>query len=162
MAWFKRDAPVTVAPTPLGGDAEDTPEALQGAIAEVVGLVNASAGRLPPAAVVAARRITDVLAETVATSEVRQLDIHAVLSVRATATDYLPTTVRGYAAVDESLVDVPRADGRTPRQSLANQLGYLEDAVLAVLQASQQQDVDGLLTQGNFLRTKFSRSDLDL
>jgi hypothetical protein len=42
------------------------------------------------------------------------------------------------------------------------QLDALEGAALAVLQASQQQDVDGLLTQGNFLRTKFTRSDLDL
>jgi hypothetical protein len=143
-------------------DPADRPEALQEAIADVVRLVNSSAGRLPLAAVVTARQITDVLAEVVATAEARPLDIHAVLSVQAAATDYLPTTVRSYVAVDESLVDVPRVSGRTPRQSLMEQLDDLEGAALAVLEASQQQDVDGLMTQGNFLRTKFSRSDLDI
>jgi hypothetical protein len=98
----------------------------------------------------------------VATSEVRPLDIHAVLSVRATATDYLPTTVRTFLAVDESLVDVPLPTGRTPSEALMEQLDALEGAALAVLQASQRQDVDGLMTQGNFLRTKFSRSDLEV
>jgi hypothetical protein len=162
VPWFRRDiSPPAVVPL-QENDPADSPEGLQAAIADVVRLVNSSAGRLPPAAVVAARRITDVLAEVVATAEVRPLDIHAVISVRAAATDYLPTTVRSYVAVDESLVDVPRASGRTPRQSLMEQLDDLEGAALAVLQASQQQDVDGLMTQGNFLRTKFSRSDLDI
>jgi hypothetical protein len=30
------------------------------------------------------------------------------------------------------------------------------------LRAAREHDVDALFTQGNFLRTKFSRSDLDL
>jgi hypothetical protein len=137
-------------------------KALRAAITSVNRLVNSSAGRLPLAAVVAARRITDVLAEVVDTSEVRPLDVHAVISVRAAVTDYLPTTIRSYLAVDESLVDVPRASGRTPAQSLMEQLAALEDSALRVLQAAQLQDVDALMTQGNFLRTKFSGSDLDL
>jgi hypothetical protein len=82
--------------------------------------------------------------------------------VRAAATDYLPTTVRAYLAVDEALVDVPRPSGRTPRESLMGQLEALEGAALGVLEAVRQQDVDALMTQGNFLRTKFSGSDLDL
>ena len=162
MPWFRRSAPPPDVGTAPEVDPGDSPEALRAAIADVVRLVNRSAGRLPPAAVVAARRITDVLSEVVETSEVRPLDIHAVISVRATAVDYLPTTVRTFCAVDESLVDVPRASGRTPRQSLMEQLDALEGAALAVLEASQQQDVDGLMTQGTFLRTKFSRSDLEL
>jgi hypothetical protein len=162
VAWFRRDAPPAIVPTPLGEDPADRPEALRETIADVVRLVNSSAGRLPLAAVVASRRITDVLSDVVATSEVRPLDVHAVISVRATATDYLPTTVRSYVAVDETLVDVPRLSGRTPRQSLMEQLDELEASALAVLEASRQQDVDTLMTQGNFLRTKFTRSDLDL
>jgi hypothetical protein len=42
------------------------------------------------------------------------------------------------------------------------QLEALETSALAVLEATQQQDVDALMTQGAFLRTKFSGSDLDL
>ena len=163
MAWFRRGGePAPVVPAPQEEDPGDRPEALRAAIADVNRLVNASAGRLPLRAVVAARRITDVLAEVVDTSEVRPLDIYAVISVRATATDYLPTTVRSYLAVDESLAGVPRASGRTPTQSLMEQLVALEDSAIAVLEAVQLQDVDALMTQGNFLRTKFSRSDLEL
>lgn len=141
---------------------EDTPEALRTAITEVVRLINRSAGKLPLAAVVAARRITDILGEVVDTSEVRPLDIHAVISVRAAATDYLPTTLRSYLAVDPGLVDVPRASGATPARSLVEQLDALESSALALLEGARQQDVDALMTQGNFLRTKFTRSDLDL
>ena len=161
MPWFRRSTRPPPEPVPQE-DPADSPAVLRSAIADVVRLVNASAGRLPLAAVVAARRITDVLAEVVETAEVRPLDIQAVLSVRATATDYLPTTLRTYLAVDESLVDVPRASGRTPQESLLEQLDALEGAALAVQDAIQHQDVDGLLTQGNFLRTKFSRSDLEI
>lgn len=165
MAWFPwRPQPEPAAPiAPIAEtDPEDTPDALHAAIAEVVRLVNASAGRLPLAAVVAARRITDVLAEVVDTSEVRPLDIHAAISVRATVTDYLPTTVRTFLAVDPSLVDIPRASGLTPARSLMEQLEALESSALVLLEATQQQDVDALTTQGNFLRTKFTRSDLDI
>jgi hypothetical protein len=163
VAWFRRAQAPSIVPDLRGDDdPADSPQALDAAITDVVRLVNASAGRLPLAAVVAARRITDLLAEIVATSEVRPLDVQAVISVRAAVTDYLPTTVRTFLAVDESLVDAPRGSGRTPRESLLDQLDALEGGALALLEASQHQDVDGLMTQGNFLRTKFSRSDLDI
>jgi hypothetical protein len=162
MPWFRRSEPDPPAPTGPADDPSDSPEALRAAIAAVNALVNASAGRLPLRAVVAARRITDVLVEVVDTAAVRELDVYAVISVRGAVTDYLPTTVRGFLAVDESLVDVPRASGLSPTQSLMEQLAALEASALAVLEATQQQDVDALMTQGSFLRTKFSGSDLDL
>ena len=164
MAWFRREhAPSVAPPAPAReSDPGDSPEALRRAITSVNRLVNQSAGRLPLRAVVSARRVTDVLAEIVDTSDVRPLDVYAVLSVRGTVTDYLPTTIRSYLAVDESLVDVPRASGRTPAESLLEQLEALEVSAELVLEAAQQQDVDALMTQGNFLRTKFSGSDLDL
>jgi hypothetical protein len=149
-------------PPGLERDPQDTPDALREAIAAVVRLVNSSAGRLPLTAVVTARRITDVLSEVVDTSEVRPLDVYAVISVRASATDYLPTTLRRFLALDEELVDGPGGAGRTPAESLREQLDALEESALAVLDATRQQDVDALMTQGNFLRTKFSGSDLDL
>jgi hypothetical protein len=162
VPWFRKGETASLAPSALESDPADSPEALRAAIAAVNRLINSSAGRLPLAAVVAGRRITDVLAEVVDTSDVRPLDVYAVLSVRSAVTDYLPTTVKSFLAVDDELVDVPRASGRTPTQSLMEQLDALETSALGVLQAAQQQDVDALMTQGNFLRTKFSRSDLDL
>jgi hypothetical protein len=162
VPWFRRGESTPLVPTGPEADPGDSPEALRAAIAQVVHLVNASAGRLPLRAVVTARRITDVLSEVVDTSEVRPLDVYAVLSVRATATDYLPTTLRSFLTLDEDLVDVPRGNGRTPVESLQEQLDVLEDSAAAVLDATHQQDVDALMTQGNFLRTKFTGSDLDL
>jgi len=167
MAWFRRETVASLVPDRGDGpggstDDGDSPAALRAAIADVVRLVNASAGRLPLRAVVTARRVTDVLAEIVDTSDVRPLDVHAVISVSGAATDYLPTTLRSYLAVDESLVDVVRPSGRTPAGSLLEQLEALEGSALAVLAATRDSDVDALMTQGSFLRTKFSGSDLDL
>jgi len=162
VPWFRRPESASLVPLAPEDDPGDSPDALRAAIAAVVRLINSSAGQLPLRAVVAARRITDVLTEVVDTSEVRPLDVYAVISVRSTATDYLPTTVRSFLAVDETLVDVPRPSGRTPVASLMEQLDALEDSATAVLKAAQEQDVDALMTQGSFLRTKFSGSDLDL
>jgi hypothetical protein len=162
VPWFHRPESAPLVPVGPETDQEDSPEALRAAIASVVRLVNSSAGRLPLRAVVAARRVTDVLSEIVDTSEVRPLDVYAVISVRSAATDYLPTTLRSFLAVDEDLVEVPRPSGRTPVESLLEQLDALEDSATAVLQAAREQDVDALMTQGAFLRTKFTGSDLDL
>jgi hypothetical protein len=162
VAWFRRAEPTPSTISPPESDVGDSPEALRAAIASVNRMINASAGRLPLRAVVAARRITDVLAEIVDTSEVRPLDVYATISVRAAVSDYLPTTLRTYLAVDEDLVGVQRPSGFTPTQSLMEQLDALEGSALAVLDAAQAQDVDALMTQGSFLRTKFTGSDLDL
>jgi hypothetical protein len=143
-------------------DPEDSPAALAASIGSLVRFVNSSGGQLPVAAVVAARRITDLLDEEVDTAQVRPLDIQAVISVRAIATDYLPTTLRSYLALDPALRETPRPGRSTPTAALLEQLAELEGAALSVLEATQQQDVDALTTQGSFLRTKFSRSDLDL
>ena len=162
MAWFRRDPappPPAAAPDP---DAGDSPEALRTAIATMTRTINANAGRLPLRAVVAARRVTDVLAEIVDTTDVRPLDVYATISVRGAVTDYLPTTIRTFLAVDKDLIGVPRPSGFTPTESLLEQLEALEGSALAVLEATQAQDVDALMTQGSFLRTKFSGSDLDL
>lgn len=162
MAWFRRSEPTPSAPAAPDPDAGDSPEALRAAIATVNRTVNASAGRLPLRAVVAARRVTDVLTEIVDTSEVRPLDVYATISVRGAVGDYLPTTLRTFLAVDSDLVDLRRPSGSTPTESLLEQLDALEGSAVAVLQAVQAQDVDALMTQGSFLRTKFSGSDLDL
>jgi len=103
MSWLRRltgreepePAPATGPPTaPEPADVGDSPEALLAAIAAVVRLINTNAGRMPTAAVVNARRITDVLTEIVDTSRLRPLDVYAVIAVRGTVGDYLPTTLR--------------------------------------------------------------------
>jgi hypothetical protein len=128
----------------------------------VIAFINRNAGRLPGVAVVNARRVTDTLCETINTSEVHPLDVYAVLAVKSTLNDYLPTTLRSYLAVDTALLDTPRGSGRTPSQSLLEQLDALQTSASATLGAARRQDADALMTQGSFLQTKFSGSDLDL
>ncbi len=56
--------------------------------------VNQNSGRLPGESVVTARRITDLLREVIDTSEIRPLDVYAVISIKGILRDYLPTTLR--------------------------------------------------------------------
>lgn len=160
MSWFRRlrDDPVAVEPVPT----DESPEALSAATFSLVRLINASAGRLPVAAVVEARYVTDLLAQILATAQVRPLDVHTLVAVKGMLYDYLPTSLNRYLALDPHLVDVARPTGSTARLSLIDQLRALRGAAIKVLSAAQAQDVDALLTQGNFLQTKFTASDLDL
>lgn len=161
MTWFRRLR--DEAHEDAGPDAEDTPDALRAAIFTLIGFINRSAGRLPGGAVVVSRRITDTVREVVDGADPeRGLDISAVVAIRGIVADYLPTTLHSYLALDPGLVDVPRPSGRTPSESLLEQLDALWSAATDLLVATQANDADALLSQGSFLRTKFTRSDLDL
>lgn len=162
MTWFRRAqerVQDSVAPAP---EPEDTPATLLQSMFELISFINQNAGRLPGESVVAARRVTDAVREVIETADERPLEIHAVLSIKGILTDYLPTTLRSYLNLDPSITDAPRANGRTPRELLLEQVNSLWEAADDVLSATRARDVDALTTQGNFLRTKFTRSDLDL
>jgi hypothetical protein len=145
-----------------GSAAEDSPETLRGALGKLVAFINSSAGRLPVEAVVQARDITDTIGAMIDTSRDRELDVYALISIKGITNDYLPTTLRSYLVLEQDTGGVPSATGRTPDQALAEQLDALASAATKVLTAAQQQDANALYTHGNFLRTKFSGSDLDL
>jgi hypothetical protein len=168
MTWFRKLLPPVVpatAPEPPVAEPEldgDDPVSLRIELARLNRFINQNSGQLPGESVVTARRVTDVLREVIDTSEIRPLDIYAVISVKGILTDYLPTTLRSFLALDDAQLTVARPSGRTPIQSLQEQLEALLDAATSVLTAAQAQDADALLSQGSFLRTKFSGSDLDL
>jgi hypothetical protein len=167
MTWFRKLLPPPAAPVPEPSPAPpeadgDDPATLRAELAQLNRFVNQNSGRLPGESVVTARRVTDVLREVLDTSEIRPLDIYALISVKGILQDYLPTTLRSFLALDEAQLRVPRPSGRTPVQSLQEQLEALLDAATSVLVAAHAQDADALLSQGSFLRTKFSGSDLDL
>jgi len=165
MVSFRRghaDHEPPAPPPPPRPDEGDGPQALLASLEDVIAFINRNAGRLPGVAVVNARQLIDTLRETIDTSEVRPLDVYATLAVKASASDYLPTTLRSYLAVDNALLDTPRGSGRTPSQSLLEQLDALQLSATATLVAARNQDADALVTQGSFLRTKFTGSDLDL
>jgi hypothetical protein len=162
VTWFRRAS--EHAQNELGpqDDPKDKPEALLASMFTLTHEVNASAGKLPVEGVVVARRVLDVVREVIETSAERELDVHAVVSIRGMLEDYLPTTLRAYLAIDPSVVDQQRPSGRTPSQSFIEQLDVLWASAMDLLEAARAHDADALLSQGSFLRTKFSGSDLDL
>jgi hypothetical protein len=162
MTRFLRRRDESPAPTPAPEPPPDSPAVLMQGVYQLVNQINQNAGRLPVEAVVAARRVTDLMRELIDTSDDRELDVYAVTAVKGIVTDYLPTTLRTYLALDPALVNTPRPSGRIPRDSVIEQIESLWDSAADLLDATKARDADSLLTQGSFLRTKFSRSDLDL
>lgn len=162
MTWFRRG---NESPPPPSGP-QDAPAdplaALLQDVHQLVNLINRNAGRLPVEAVVAARRVTDLVRELIATAGERELDVYAEVAITGIVTDYLPTTLNAYLALDPELAEAARPSGRTPRESLIMQLDSLTESAADLLDATRSRDADAVLTQGNFLRTKFTRSDLDL
>jgi len=162
MTWFRRGSDDRAAPPPPDADEDDKPEALLRRQWSLVQFINRNAGKLPVEAVVVARRITDTVRAVIDTAADRALDVYAVVQINGIIDDYLPTTLRTYLQLDPALTEQPGPSGRTPRAALREQLDGLWDAADELLRATQAHDVDALFTQGNFLKTKFTRSDLDL
>lgn len=170
MDWFRHgghDTPpdpqhASGADPTQSNDPADTPAALLIRQWELVQFINRNAGKLPVEAVVISRGITDTIRGVIDTASDRDLDIYAVVSINGIISDYLPTTLRTYLNLDPALTGEAGPSGGTPRAALREQLDALASAADDLLHAAQAHDVDALSTQGNFLRTKFSRSDLDL
>jgi hypothetical protein len=164
--WFRRtqERAQEVARSSLApqDDPKDKPEALLASVFDLVHEVNGAAGRLPVEGVVIARRVLDVVREVIETSSERELDVRAIVSIRGILDDYLPTTLRSYLAIDPSVINAARPSGRTPAESFIEQLDVLWSSATDLLDAIHAHDADALLSQGSFLRTKFSGSDLDL
>jgi hypothetical protein len=160
--WFRRTSDQAREEFGPQEDPKDKPEALLASLFDLTHEVYANAGRLPVEGVVIARRVLDVVREVIETSAERALDIRAIVSIRGILEDYLPTTLHAYLAIDPSLVDQQRPSGRTPAQSFIEQLDVLWGSAMDLLDAARAHDADALLSQGSFLRTKFSGSDLDL
>lgn len=160
MAFLRRDHASPAAPD--DPEASETPAALRARLVALVRLINSRAGRLPVESVVSALTVTDTLGEVIDVADEDRLDIHALVSLQGILDDYLPTTLRTYLALEPSATEVARPSGLTPRASLLEQIDALWLAASDLLIATRARDADALLTQGSFLRTKFSGSDLDL
>jgi hypothetical protein len=139
----------------------DSPPALAAQVVVVNRMINAAAGQLPTAATVTARSVTDVV-DTVLRASAADLDIHARVSLNGVLRDYLPTTLRAYLALDPVTRTTARAGAGTPQQALVEQLDFLLDAASDVLEAVRRDDANALVAQGNFLRSKFAGSELEL
>jgi hypothetical protein len=143
-------------------DGRDTPDKLRLRLWAQIQFINRNAGRLPVEAVVIARQVTDTVREVIETSTDKALDVYAIVQVNGIVDDYLPTTLQAYLNLDPVVTESAGPSGSSPRAALREQLEALRTAAGELLHAARAHDVDLLFTQGNFLRTKFTVSDLDL
>jgi hypothetical protein len=144
MAWLRREQGLGAELPAAPGPAE-----LRTELAAVIRDVNAHSGRLPTAAVVTARELTDVLAELLAGPASGPAS-----TLTGILTDHLPTTLKTFLTVENA--------GAGAAGSLLDQLEALLDEVISLQEAGRARAADALITQEKFLRTKFSNSDLDL
>src|SRR3954466_12184279 len=161
-SWLRRIRQQPQGPPATPREDRDAPAQLRIRLWELVRFINRNAGKLPVEAVVVARQITDTVREVIETSADKALDVYAVVQINGIVDDYLPTTLRAYLNLDRSVTEQTGRSGRTPRAALREQLESLDAAADELFSAARSHDVDALFTQGNFLRTKFTRSDLAL
>ncbi len=161
MNWLFGRQDTAEAP-PARNPEPDSPAELAAEMFRLNRFINASAGQLPTASVVAARRITDTVATVLHTTRDRELDIHARVSLNGILRDYLPTTLRTYLALDPGSREHARRGAVTPTAALEEQLDFLLGSAAEVLTAVRNHDANALAAQGSFLRTKFGHSELDL
>jgi hypothetical protein len=81
--------------------------------------------------------------------------------IRQTALDYLPEALEGYRSLPERYADEPiTSDGRTPHQTLLDQLALMDQKIREVADDIVRQDSDRLLVHGRFLQERFGSSAL--
>jgi hypothetical protein len=119
-------------------------------------------GRLPVAALPQLGRIEDVLLPMLDHLSRNPPSVDEEIAVQAMVTDYLPTSINAYIGLNAQFAQMPGPDGRTPGDDLLEQLVTLEVAAHDLSRAVYAHDAEQLQTQGRFLSTKFSGSDLAL
>jgi hypothetical protein len=166
VTWFRRLREEAHPPerglAPDGTADEDTPAALRERVRQLNRYINAAAGKLPIEAVVAARLVTDTVNRIIDTSDERDLDIYAIVSIKGILTDYLPTALSRFLSLDGAPGPASGPPGRTPATALLEQIEVLQQTASRVLDSARKQDADALIAHGAFLQAKFSGSDLDL
>lgn len=149
----------TVAGPSVDAQHDDSVPALREQVQTLVLEVNASAGDLPPIAVVLARALTDTVSDVLESPEVDNLDIGVRVALHSVLTDYLPGSIRSYIGAVRS-ADGAAAHAAT--SAIVEQLTTLRSSVAEVAVASNARDLQALQVQGRFLQDKFGGSELDL
>lgn len=81
-------------------------------------------------------------------------------TVRRAVVDYIPTTIRTYLALPASVRDSRRlANGRTPREQIAHDIGKLERELVEQQDELIRGDLAALEAHGSFLEHRFNRND---
>jgi len=119
------------------------------------------AGRVPDDVIATVERIVALLSDTLprVAGDGSSAQAH---TVSRAATDYLPRTLRGYAALPPDWAAThDLGGGRTALDALREQLAVLETSLSAMRDAAAGRDAEQLLANGLFLRDRFGRSELD-
>lgn len=149
-------------PEPTDGAAAEV-TALAARLSEIVAMVNRNGGRMPEGGVPGVHAVGDALQPLLAYLGTHPPTEEELIPVRATVTDYLPTTLAAFLALPTAFANTHRgSNGRTPAAELVDQLRLLHDGVLAYADSIYAGDAMRLSNQGRFLQAKFGRSELDL
>jgi len=85
----------------------------------------------------------------------------SLLAVRQIMADYIPTTLKAYAALPPRVRSAARlSDGRTADEQIVAQLALLEEQMDRVADTLSRGDLEALDVQGRFLDEKFRTPDL--
>ncbi len=129
----------------------------------LVRTVNRNGGKMPEGGVPGVRAIEDVLRPLLTYLAANPPTEQELIPVRATLTDYLPTTLEVFLALPKDFAHTHRnRSGRTPATELVEQLHLLEAGVVEYAQSIYAGDAQQLSNQGRFLQTKFGKTDLTL
>ncbi|NYJ73060.1 hypothetical protein [Allobranchiibius huperziae] len=155
-----RDPAASTGPGPgAAREHDDSVPALRKQTQALVLEINASAGDLPPIAVVLARAVTDTVASVLDSPEVDRLDIGVRVAVHAVLIDYVPGSIRSYIGAVRAAGD-PAVHAAT--DAVVEQLTTLRASVGDLAAASNERDLQALQVHGRFLQDKFGGSELDL
>jgi hypothetical protein len=136
---------------------------LAGRLTTLVRKVNRNGGKMPEGGVPGVRAIEDVLRPLLTYLAANPPTEEELIPVRATLTDYLPTTLDTFLALPKDFAHSHRnRSGRTPATELVEQLHLLHAGVVEYAQSIYAGDAQELSNQGRFLQTKFGRTDLTL
>lgn len=139
------------------------PEALEVELTDLVRRVNAAGGTMPEGGVPAVREVEDVLRPLLRYLRSNPPTEAELIPIRSMVQDYLPTTVDTFLALPHDFAATHRNRlGRTPIEDLLEQLLLLAEGAREYATAIYAGDAQQLTNQGQFLATKFTRSDLDL
>lgn len=151
-----------VADPPPGAPADEVAE-LAGRLTSLVRTVNRNGGKMPEGGVPGVRAIEDVLRPLLTYLAANPPTEEELIPVRATLTDYLPTTLEVFLALPKNFAHTHRnRSGRTPAEELVEQLHLLQAGVVEYAQSIYAGDAQQLSNQGRFLQTKFGKTDLTL
>lgn len=153
-------------PGSTAGRPADRPEGPAELAERLTGLVrqaNEAGARMPEGAVVAVGEIADQLRPLLTYLARNPAGEQQMIQVRALLTDYLPTTLNTYLALPAQFAaEHHNRRGVTPAQELVEQLVLLIEATRESATAIYSGDAQALTNQGQFLRDRFARSELDL